>query len=95
MVKNNDTVPHFDWQGQKIVAGTRVRVESRHGTKGNGTVTRVLQWANVPDTICVEMDADTEYAPESETQRGWPTDQKRIAELGLFGGEIEEILKKN
>jgi len=95
MSNRPNKVPHFEWRGQKIVPGTRIKIRSRHGSTGNGTVTAVLYWSNSPDTICAEMDPDTEYAPDSAIQAGWGRDQERIADIGLFGGEIKEILQKN
>lgn len=92
MSKKPNSVPHFEWQGQKIVPGTRIRVKSRDGTTGNGTVTDILVWINCPDTICAEMDDDTVYGPQ---RPNWPHDKERIPDVGLWGGEIQEILKKN
>jgi hypothetical protein len=85
-------LPSFDWCDQTIVPGTRIRIKSRDGSTGQGTVTCILYWANCPPTICAEMDPDTEYGPQ---RAGWPHDSQRIPDIGLWGGEIEEILKKN
>uniref|UniRef100_A0AB39CEL7 ASCH domain-containing protein n=1 Tax=Pseudomonas phage HRDY3 TaxID=3236930 RepID=A0AB39CEL7_9VIRU len=95
MSKKPNSVPYFEWRDQKIEPGTRIRIRSRHGSEGKGTVTDILVWVNAPDTICAEMDPDTEYVPDSAIQAGWGRDQERIADIGLFGGEIQEILKKN
>lgn len=92
MAKGN-AVPSFDWVGTRIVPGTRVRIVSRHGSTGNGTVTEILRWGNCPDTICLEMDDDTVYS--ERVQAGWGPDHQRIANLGVFGGEIKEVLAKH
>lgn len=93
MTQRKNKIPAFYWQDITIVPGTRVNVLTRHGTTGNGTVTAILGWDNVPPTICIEMDADTQYAKTA--QAGWMLDEQRIPDIGLFGGEIEEVLKKN
>lgn len=73
-----------------IVRGTRVRIDSRHDTVGTGTVVAILRWTNVPDTIVLQMDDGTVF---SEIVNGpFPRDAERIPEMGVFGGEIEEIL---
>lgn len=87
-----NAVPYFEWRSIKLKPGTRVRIRSRHGSTGTGTVTEILTWHNAPDTICLNMDADTIYAPMEQHQPNWEHDSKRIAELGVFGGEIKEVM---
>lgn len=73
-----------------IVRGTRVRIDSRHDTVGSGTVVAIRRWCNVPDTIVLQMDDGTVF---SEIVNGlFPRDADRIPDMGVFGGEIEEIL---
>lgn len=90
---HKNAIPYFiTHEGRKIQKGTRVRIKSRHGSTGTGTVTEVLCWVNAPDTICVEMDADAVYAPMEKHQPRWNHDSERIRSTGVFGGEIVEVL---
>lgn len=89
---SRNAIPVFYWSENdiEIKTGTRVRVVSREGTKGTGTVKEILYWSNCPATITVEMDDDTEYS--NRRRPGWPLDMERIPTTGLYGGEIREIL---
>lgn len=91
MTQRTNKVPAFYWGDDTIVPGTRILVRTQRGTFGTGTVTAILRWVNTPDTICAEMDPDTQYA--TSVRPGWEPDQKRIPDIGLFGGEIAEVLK--
>lgn len=93
MAKPN-AIPQFYWGDDAvIVQGTRVRIVSRHGSTGNGTVTEILYWDKCPPTICLEMDDGTIYS--ERVQAGWGPDEQRIRDIGVFGGEIKEILTKH
>lgn len=90
---HKNAIPYFiTHDDRKVKKGTRVRIKSRHGSTGTGTVTEVLRWVNAPDTVCLEMDADTVYAPMDQHQIGWAHDSERIRDVGVFGGEIKEVL---
>lgn len=79
--------------GRTIRKGNRVHVKSRHGTVGNGTVIGFRESHTLaPDTILVEMDADTVYA-DNNRGYGWAHDRERIPTFGLYGGEIDHIIK--
>lgn len=92
--KMPNSVPEFHTQsGAVYKPGMRVNVHSRHGTKGTGVIVDILVWGNAPNTMVVEMDADTVYATEVES--GWAPDEERIRTLGLFGGEIDSVITLN
>lgn len=80
-------------RGDVIRPGTKVRVRSRHGSTGTGTVVDVLVWLNAPDTMVLQMDPDTVYS--SRIDPGWISDEERFKTTGVFGGEIKEIITLN
>lgn len=85
------------WENQRgtvIRTGDRIKVRSRRGTTGMGTVTGIRENFGIPDTIMVAMDLDTVWQNEG----GHPDevlDQVRLPQFGLFGGEIEEVFPKH
>lgn len=91
---HGNSIPEIQFEsGTFIKPGFRVRVNSRHGTTGTGTVKDIRVWQNCPPTIVLEMDADTNWSQRS--QAGWPLDDVRFPTLGVFGGEIADVLTLN
>lgn len=78
--------------GRVIKKGDRVKVKTRHGTTGTGTVLGIRDnQCRCPDTIVVQMDADTIWKDENR-MKPWPDDELRSSTFGLFGGEIESVI---
>lgn len=93
-VIHGNSIPEVEFEsGRTLKPGMRVRVNSRHGTTGTGTIKDLRVWTNCPPTVVLEMDADTQWSQKS--QAGWPLDIVRFPSLGVFGGEIAEVLVLN
>jgi hypothetical protein len=79
--------------GRTIRVNDYVEVESRHGTKGNGTVVAIRENpAPLPDTMVLKMDEDTLYADFFKPP--FEHDRERLASFGAFGGEIVRVIPK-
>lgn len=92
--KQPNSVPEYENNARTVFKpGSKVRVKSRHGTTGTGTIVDILKWGNVPCTMVLLMDPDTVYALEVEP--GWPSDEERFPTTGVFGGEIDELITLN
>lgn len=87
-------VPFVEFENGRILKpGQRVRINSRHGTVGTGTIVTLHVGDHPPPPMAIlKMDEGTVYS--TDTQEGWPDDETRIREYGVFGGEIEEILSE-
>lgn len=94
-VNRIDLLDSFESADRRFIKkGDRVKVKTRHGSTGTGTVLGIRDNnGRCPDTIVVDMDPDTVWKDEGRT-KPWPDDDLRSNTFGFFGGEIESVIGK-